>query len=249
MKMDNMKNNLEEQFKRSGAELRVQPSPQAWEKLSNKLNAPVQTATYRVLFKKISIAAAIALLALNAVSLMLFVRNNTNSIGAQQMVFMEIPESPNERPNIIPVSNFDQVFISEGDKSKSLVSSTYKPQARNLSNYFTNPIGIWSSDNGIFLNIFDTATDEILLSIEDENHDKLVLKIRQSGNEFAIVKKKGMVWEIPIRSVETKDNSIILSGDQGNIRIQQTDVHTIKLDIEIGILETTKQRYFLYKTV
>ena len=249
MKIDNMKNNLEEQFRRAGEELRVQPSSKAWEKLSNKLNTPVQTATYKVLFKKISIAAAIALLALNAVALMLFVRNNTNSNGAQQMVFMEIPESPYERPNIIPVSNFDQVFISEGDKSKSLVSSKYRPQARNLSNYFNNPIGIWSSDNGIFLNIFDTTADEILLSIEDETHDKLVLKIRQSGEELAIVKKKGMVWDIPIRTVETSDNSIILSDDQGIIRIQQTDLHTIKLDVEVGILETTTQSYFLYKTI
>ena len=246
-----MGKNLFDQMAKKSGELRVNPSEAAWTKLEAKLNENVAKpkVKIRTLFRQLSIAAAIALLALNAYALISFLNMNNQELNADPIVLMEIPETPNAEPKIFPVSNFDKVNISEGKRNDLFINynKSYSNSTNRYSSNLNDLVGIWTDDKQVELSIFNSESDQLFFALEDENSNKLILKAKQQGDEIIITDKKGSAFVDQIRSIEYSKDGFVLLANQKKIEIKQLDEHTIQIDVISSQTNTTK--YFLNRAL
>jgi hypothetical protein len=247
-----MGKNLFEQIADKSNEIRVNPSPESWTKLQAKLaqNEESSKPKLRYLFKQVSIAAAVVLLAVNAYALISFLGTKQSLENTDPIVFMEIPETPNASPNIFPVSNFDQVSIQEGSRNDLMINQSRSSSLMNgrVTYAFNKLVGIWTNDKqDIELNIFNVGSNELFFSLEDTNQSRLILKAKQMGDQIIISDKKGSAFIEQVRDIEYSKSGFMLLGDQNQIEIKQTDKYTI----EVLIYDTynTKTHFYLNRAI
>lgn len=229
-----MGKNLFDQIANKSGDIRVSPRPEAWSKLESKLKEENNSkGKIRLLFKQLSIAAALILLAVNAYALISFLNMNQVDSYADPLVLMELPETPNATPNIFPVSNFDEVSISEGTRNDLYINynKNYNASSIRKSTAFNELTGIWSNDKQVELSIFNAEAGKLFFAIEDADQNKLILKAQQQGDDIVITDKKGSVFGEQITGLEYSKEGFLMIGNQKRIEIKQLDKYTIEIDI------------------
>ncbi|MDG1296690.1 MAG: hypothetical protein P8P48_06095 [Saprospiraceae bacterium] len=245
-----MGKNLFDQIAKKSEELKVSPNPDSWKKIESRLHSDNNSSTtkVRILFRQFGIAAAVTLLAVNAYALISFLGKNSDQNNSESIVFMEIPEVPNSEPKIFPISNFEQVSISEGDRNDLLINSNRSVNHNSKkSTSFSKLAGIWTNDQDIELSIFNAEEGALFFAIEDTDKNKLILKAKQMGNEVVITNKKGAAFIGQINKLAYSKEGLLLQADSKKLEIKQIDEYTIQISVTSNQTNTTN--YFLNRAL
>ena len=245
-----MGKNLFDQISKKSEELRVSPNPDSWKKIESRLRSEENSskAKVRILFRQIGIAAAVTLLAVNAYALISFLGKNSAQNNSESIVFMEIPETPNSEPKIIPISNFEQVSISEGDRNDFLINNNRSVNLNSKkSTSFGKLAGIWTNDQDIELSIFNVEEGALFFAIEDTDKNKLILKAKQMGDEVVITDKKGAAFIGQVSKLSYSKEGLILQSDSKKLEIKQIDEYTIQISVTSS--QTNTKDYFLNRAL
>lgn len=245
-----MGKNLFDQISKKSEELRVSPNPDSWKKIESRLRSEENSskAKVRILFRQFGIAAAVTLLAVNAYALISFLGKNSAQNNSESIVFMEIPETPNSEPKIIPISNFEQVSISEGDRNDFLINNNRSVNLNSKkSTSFGKLAGIWTNDQDIELSIFNVEEGALFFAIEDTDKNKLILKAKQMGDEVVITDKKGAAFIGQVSKLSYSKEGLILQSDSKKLEIKQIDEYTIQISVTSS--QTNTKDYFLNRAL
>jgi hypothetical protein len=245
-----MGKNLFDQIAKKSEELKVSPNPDSWKKIESRLHSDKNSSTtkVRILFRQFGIAAAVTLLAVNAYALISFLGKNSDQNNSESIVFMEIPETPNSEPKIFPISNFEQVSISEGDRNDLLINNNRSVNHNSKkSTSFSKLAGIWTNDQDIELSIFNAEEGALFFAIEDTDKNKLILKAKQMGDEVVITNKKGAAFIGQINKLAYSKDGLLIQADSKKLEIKQIDEYTIQISVTSNQTNTTN--YFLNRAL